>query len=123
MARADFAAFQEQRRIAQHAALAPGRADQHGRAARALAGEGMDRRHRQVHRRGLQHQVFRRIAKDEMFRQHHQIGAARLGLGHRPARQHHVAGNIADHRIELRRQDSQIFAHVEHLGGGGMSWG
>ena len=116
MARADLAAFEEQRGIVQLAAVPPGRADQDRGAVRGVPRQLVDRRHRPLHRRRLQHQVLRRIAEDEMLAQHHKVRALGRRVRMRGAGKGQVPGNITDHRIKLRREDSEIFAHTEHLG-------
>ena len=61
---------------------------------------------------GAQQQVFRRVARQRQFRKHHQPGAAGGRLTRRLLNPLRIAGNIADHRIDLRHGYGYISAHV-----------
>ena len=76
----------------------------------------LHRLHGVFHGGRFQHQILGRIAKDEQFGQDKQVSALVLRLGMRPARQLKISLDVPHHRIELRDQDFQIFAHEEHLG-------
>ncbi len=98
--RCDAALIKQRAGIVELAVLDPGRADQHRRtAARGFARQFFDGRAAGCLEGGLQHQVFRRIAADEQFRQHHEIGAVGLGLVTRGTRLGGVAGDIAHGRV------------------------
>ena len=106
--RGDAALIEQRAGIIELAVLDPGRADQHRRAAaRGLARQFLDGGAAGRLERGLQHQIFRRIAADEQFRQHQQIGAVGLGLVARGARLGGVAGDVADRRVQLRQRDRE----------------
>ena len=51
-----------------------------------------------------------------MLAQHHKVRALGRRVRMRGAGKGQVPGNITDHRIKLRREDFEIFAHGEHLG-------
>ncbi|MND44501.1 hypothetical protein D3C80_353390 [compost metagenome] len=55
----------------------------------------------------LEHQVFRRIARNEKLRQHQQIGALAGSVTASLTGQGKIAGDIADRRIELGNSDTQ----------------
>ena len=109
----DAALIEQRAGIIELAVLDPGRADQHRRpAARGLARQFLDGGAAGGLERGLQHQVFRRIAADEQFRQHQEIGAVGLGLVARGARLGGVAGDIADGRVQLGQRNCELgFGH------------
>ena len=54
-------------------------------------------------------QVFRRIAGDEQLGVEHEVGALAGRIGARLARLGEIAGDIADHRVELGDGDAQDF--------------
>ena len=98
--RGDAALIEQRAGIVELAVLDPGRTDQHRRtAARGLARQFLDRGAAGGLKRRLQHQIFRRIAADEQFGQHQQVGAIGLGLVARGARLGGVAGDVADRRV------------------------
>ena len=114
VAKGGYAALIEQRAgIIELAVLDPGRADQDSRAtARGLARQFFDSGAAGGLEGRLQHQVFRRVAADEQFRQHHEIGAVGLGLVARGARLGGVARDVADRRVQLRQRDLETwFGH------------
>ncbi len=111
-AKRDAALIEQRAGIIELAVFDPGRADQHrGPTARGLARQFLDGGAAGGLERGLQHQVFRRVAADEQFRQHQQIGAVGLGLVTRGARLGGIAGDIADRRVQLRQRDLEGFGH------------
>ena len=66
----------------------------------------------------LQHQILRRIAGDEKLGEEHQVGALTCRIRPRLARLGEIAGDIAEHWIELGDGDTEnvgIFAHNEHI--------
>ena len=84
----DPAAGEQQHRVVELAALAPGRAQDHRRAAvRGIGGEGLDRAARDILERALEHQVLGRVADHHQLREHRQIGAGRSGARAEPTDQ------------------------------------
>ena len=72
----DAAVVEQRAGIIEFSVFDPGRADQHGRtAAGGLARQFFHRLAASGLEGGLEHEVFRRIATDEEFRQHDKIGA------------------------------------------------
>ena len=103
----DAALIEQRAGVIELAVLDPGRADQHrGAAALGLARQFFDGGAAGGLEGGLQHQIFRRVAGDEQFRQHHEIGAVGLRLVARRARLGGVAGDVADRRVQLRQRES-----------------
>ncbi len=102
----DAALIEQRAGIIELAILDPGRADQHPRSsARGLTRQLLDGGAAGRLERGLEHQVFRRIAADEQFGQHQQIGAVGLGLVARGARLGGITRDVADRRVQLRQCD------------------
>ena len=106
--RGDAPVIEQRAGIIELAVLDPGRADQHRRAAvGGLARQFLDRRAAGRLERRLQHQIFRRIAGDEQFRQHHEIGAVGLRLLARGAGFRGVAGDVAHGRVQLGQRNCE----------------
>ncbi len=105
--------------IVELAVLDPGTADQHGRTAvGGVSRQFLDRGTARRLKRRLQHQVFRRIAGDEQFGQHHEIGAVGPRLRARGAGLGGVARDIAHGRVQLRQRDRKLggtFGHGANL--------
>ncbi|MGY4313900.1 hypothetical protein ACVWW1_003203 [Bradyrhizobium sp. JR3.5] len=81
-----------------------------------LARQFLDRGAASRLERRLQHQILRRIAGDEQFREHDEIGPVGFRLVARGACLRGVAGDVTDRRIELREGDLDLlFAHTVML--------
>ena len=131
--RLDLAGVQQQRGIVQRAValagfrvLAPGRAEDHRRAAvGGVAGQRLYRLLGAVEEGGLADQVFRRIAGDHQFGRDQRVRALlrRLPAGGAPPLQ--VAVDVADDRVDLRQREAQaVGVCVGHAvsGCGGVGW-
>src|SRR5262249_19509417 len=77
-----------------------------------LAGESLDRRAASGLKGRLEHEVFRRIAGDEQFRERDEIGAIARGLLARLTRTFQIAGNVADRGIKLRHGNSETIGRT-----------
>ena len=109
--RGDAAAVQQGAGVVELAVIDPGGADQHRRPAiGGLARKLLDRRAAGGLEGRLQHQVFRRIAGDEQFGQHQQIGAIGLACARACARFRGVARDIAHDRVQLRERNLELVA-------------
>ena len=71
--------------------------------------ERFDRRARIVLQRGLQHEVFRRIADDEEFGEKDDVGV--FGFARALPRQAQIAGDVAHDGIELGQRDFKPIGH------------
>ena len=105
----DGAAVEQAAGVMELALLDPRRADQQRRAAIAgLARKLLDLHPASRLEGGLEHEILLRIAREEKFRQSHQIRTLARGLGTRAPGLVGVAGNVAHGRIELRNRDRQV---------------
>ena len=113
--RRDPAAVQQRAGVVELAVLDPGRADQHRRTAvGGLARQLFDRGAAGRLKCRLQHQVFRRIAGNEQFGQHHQIGAVGPRLRAGGARLGGVARDVADRRVQLGQRNRELVGAFGH---------
>ena len=108
----DVAALEQEGRVEELVAAAPGCAQDHGRpAVRRLLGEILDRDLDRIRKSGLQDQIFGRIAGDDELGRHHEIGILLRRLGARAAEGRDVARDVADRRVELRQGDREDVGH------------
>ena len=114
----DAPAIEQRAGVIELALLDPGRADQHGRSAiGGLARQRLDRFAAGRLERRLQHEIFRRIAGDEQFRQQQQIGAVGLRRLARGTGLGGIAGDVAHGRVELGQRDPEFggFGHDANM--------
>ena len=109
----DLAAVEQRDGVVALVLVRPGRADDDARAAiGGVGGQRLDRPAAGVLEGRLEHQVLRRIAGDEQFRQDHEVGAEAGGLGARFAGLLQVAVDVADHGIELGDRNADCIGQV-----------
>ncbi len=112
-------AVQNGRGVVQKPVLDPGRAHDHGRS--ALAGLARERFHGLAAgglKGRLQHQVLRRIAGNEQFREQDQVGVH--GLRARGTHSGRIAGDVSDNRIELGQGNGELTCG-RHIHGHGLA--
>ena len=63
---------------------------------------------------GLQDEIFRRIARNEEFGEHDEIGPVPRGIGPRLAGSRQVAGNVADDGVDLGNRDAETVGRLGH---------
>ena len=115
--RGHLAAIEQRHAVIEHPVGGKDAADQHRRAA---IGGGLGQQF-QLHggafdQRGLQHQVFGRIADQAQFGENHQVGP---GGGGAPACGQHrggVGGKVANRLVELGKRDLEAVWHAASLG-------
>ena len=96
--------------------LGPRQANEHRWAAvRRFARQIFHRSAARIDEGGFQHQIFRRIARQEQFREHHDIGALPGSRGARGAHLGRIAGDIADSRVQLRKGKGERVAAAVRL--------
>ena len=113
--RRDAPAVEQRAGVIELAVLDPGAADQHGRAAvGGLPRQLLDGRAAGRLKGRFQHQIFRRIAGNEQFGQHHEIGAVGAALRARGAGLGGVAGDVAHRRVQLGQRDRKLIGSFGH---------
>ena len=100
------ARVQQRNRVVELGLLGPDRADDDAWA--AVSGFRRDRLDRRAGRGGecrLAHEVLGRIARDEELGEHDEVSALGGGLRARLAQLPRIAGEVADHGVELGQRD------------------
>ena len=115
--RFDAPAVEERHRVKELAVLDPGQAHQRGgpavgRQAREILAGGAA----SLLKRRLQHQVLGRIAGEEQFRRHHEVGPEGRGLRARLTQTVAVARDVADDRWDLRERYDETIGGINHDG-------
>ena len=106
--RLDPPAVEQRHGVVELAVLDPGQADQHRRpAVGGLARQLLAGRAAGLLKGRLQHQILGRIAGEEEFGRHHDVGAERRGLRARLAQPVAIALDIADDRGNLGERDDE----------------
>ena len=112
----DAAVVEQGDRVVAEPRLDPGNAHQNGGAAiGGFAGEAFQRRPAGFLKRGLEHEVFGRIARQEKLAEHHEVGAESRRPRARVADAGGVARDVADDAVELREREYEA---VQGSGGG-----
>ena len=113
--RSDAAFVEKYAGIIKLAVVDPGRADQNSRAAvSGFARKFVHRRPARRLKRRLQHQIFGRIARNEQFRQHNQIGAVSTRASAGGAHLRSVARDVAHGWIQLGQCDRELVGAFGH---------
>ena len=106
--RLDQAAIEQRIGVVELAVLEPGQSDEHGRAAiGGLAGEVLAGLAAGILEGRLQHQILRRIGREEEFGEHHELGAAGSRLAAGGPNLLRIAGDVADDRVELGERQAE----------------
>ena len=113
--RFDPPAVEERHRVVELAVLDPGQADQRRRAAvGGVARQLIARRAAGLLKRGFEHQILGRIAREVEFRRHHDIGPEGRRLLARFAQPVAVSRDVADDRGYLRQRDDEAVRRRGH---------
>ena len=108
----DLALGQQQRGVVELAVLGPGRAQQHRRAAARGLGEFLNCALAGGDEGGLQDQILGRVARNEQFRGHHQIGALPFRFLQGALELGEIARDVAHDRVELGDGNGERIGHT-----------
>ncbi len=109
----DLAFGQQQRGVVELAVLAPGRAQQHRRAAASWpSANSCTAPWQAATKAGFKHQILGRIARDEQLRGHHQIGALAFRFLQGALELGEIARDVAHDRVELGDGNGERIGHA-----------